>query len=126
MMKTKVCPGCLRELPLTNEYYNKKSRNPIGFQSRCKQCQSIANKKLNDKKKMIPVEKIKSKGITKTFIEGKNYQIDIPLNSKSVRVFLGQVVQVTSKFVTFRHLKYGFCESFLRWDLENYKTKELV
>lgn len=46
--ETKVCSSCGRDLPLTEEYFNKKSKkhgSKDGFRSDCRECRSKARRK---------------------------------------------------------------------------------
>ena len=43
-MRTKRCPKCKEEPPLTEEYFYKSKRGPGGYTSWCKNCQKKANK----------------------------------------------------------------------------------
>ncbi len=38
VIKTKVCPNCKRDLPLTSEYWNKNKNRGDGFGGHCKDC----------------------------------------------------------------------------------------
>lgn len=59
IVKTKVCPCCKEELPLS-EFYKCKKRTD-GFQTYCKKCHNIKNraslkKKKKKKRKLIPFD----------------------------------------------------------------------
>lgn len=57
----------------------------------------------------------------------KAYEIHMPRSGKGTlsRVFKGQVIQITDRFITFRNSRHGFCESFLKCDLRHYGTREI-
>jgi hypothetical protein len=44
MPRTKRCPKCKEELPLTEEYFYKTKKGPGGYTSWCKNCQKNARK----------------------------------------------------------------------------------
>lgn len=48
-IRTKKCPKCGRELPITEFYTN--SHNKDGYQDRCKKCQSEWNREYHKRKK---------------------------------------------------------------------------
>lgn len=58
---------------------------------------------------------------------GGKYKFTIPREGKGSieRIFIGQVIQICDRHITFRHKKHGFCESFLKVDLAQFEIKEV-
>jgi len=86
----KICSKCKQEIPLTNEYYHRNKNSKDGFQSWCKKCNSIQNKKYykenideiseirnqyyNDNKEKIKIKQMEYQNKNKDKI--KEYQRD--------------------------------------------------
>lgn len=68
-MKTKLCSGCSKELPLTVEFFRTNKAKHDGFQSQCIQCRAAYNKLHYQKNKQVYVDRAiqNRKEIRKTY-----------------------------------------------------------
>jgi hypothetical protein len=127
-MKTKKCPKCGEELPLTNKYFGIDNRSSTGFKSWCKSCVNKAAREKRERPKKY--EKAESdlpkQGIPNLNMKvGKKYSFIVDKQGKGTerRKFTGEVIQICNTHIVFKTKNY--VESFLKVDLNNYKISEV-
>ena len=124
----RICPKCgeSKELSTDNWHRNKGRKN--GLSNWCKVC----NNEQNEGKRVpagliIPEKDLSFQGIPKISLElGHKYKFIIPArgNAKQTNKFEGQVIQINDRHITLKH-NLGFAETFLKWDLAQYKVREV-
>ena len=126
-IESKICTSCGQAYPATTMYWHKNKSKKDGFANRCKKCISsgnvISHKATKEKELTFQRYPDLELGI------GKTYKLTIDTsvqgNGKKMAHFIGTVIQVCDRHITFREKKYGYTESFLIWDLAKHNPVEI-
>lgn len=124
----RICPKCEKSLKLTTEFWHRNKSSKTGYAALCKVCINEGNQgKRVPVGLIIPEKDLSFQGIPQLELElGHKYKFTTIAhgNDKKTHKFEGQIIQISDRHITFRH-RLGFAETFLKWDLAQYKVLEV-
>ena len=126
-VKERYCPKCEKIYPLTAEHWHRNKNMKDGFAGHCKKCVNKSSRTEDISYDIKTEKELTFQGIPKVSMQlGHKYKFIIPAhgNDKKVEKIEGQVIQIENRHITFKHT-LGFAETFLKWDLAQYKIKEV-